>query len=1329
MSRARTIWKWTAAVAGSIVVLAAIAIGGFRIWLENSPDLPAEIVLKVEKITGLRFAFAHLDARLGLGGPEFVFRSARITVPGQSTDLITARSGRVGFDVWRSLRTGRLAAGRLVLEGARVHLIVTSEGVELRGQGDLEANGGAHLKIGDLPVGRVRIEDGTVTVEDLRTHARPWSVDRVNLNLERDPSALKLDGNARLPDSLGARLGFEARLSGDLANPAGLKWQGGLTLKSASLAGWTALVPAWAWLPSAGDGDLKASASGEGSELTSASATFGLARVVMRGTAGQSAAALAALGGSLEVRHEGTRWSLEARDLDVSAGAAAWHHGHVTLALDSDAEGLKSLNVASPSLTLDALALLAPLLPEGAAREAGLALAPKGVLSELDLHLARGARPTEWRIDGGAHFVGLGLSAWRAIPGLAGLDGEFTGHGAAGRLSVRSRAFTLDLPRILKAPVASGDVGATLDWWWQPDGWRVAIDDLHSRSADGKGAGKVRLWLPASAESPRLVLDLNLTDIDAHTAPRYLPGRTIPPKAMAWLEQAFLAGRVHDVHFEFAGPTREFPFRDGGGLFRIRLAYTGMHIHYQDGFADIEDATGEAEFRNQGFTAHATHARVGGLEITNANAAIQDFATAELTAAAGAHGDMAAGLAYLQGSPIGPKLGSYFMKVAGHGPMSLEVELDLPFARFAERHVAVTGRLEHARATLPGIAEEATGIDGAFSLRDRELEVREVTATFLGSAVRASARTLGGPSGTPGDRLLLVEAQGRASGEHLQPVVGISRGRWLSGGFDWRAQARIPRYEWSPPPEALPADAPAGALAPPHEVEVRWLPTTLHLESGLAGLAISLPAPLAKAAEEVRNARFDVVIDPGLEAGAPALPAKFRRGAAAHDASVLARVQVGHDAGAIEWRLDTGDFSLKRGTLRFGGGTPLLRDSVGVWLEGRMPAYDLSAWLGVRLSDGTGKGPGEYLKGGTVLIDRFDVFGFRFPEVTLALEAGKGEWRAHVEGPAALGTIVVPWALHGPAPLSLDLDRLLLGERALSSGAAGAATAATDPTELPPLAITVRDLEIQKRHFGTLEAKVSRTEDGLQLDSATLNGASFHASGRGSWVLTASGQASVVSVTLESTDVQDTLNAWGFAQTLSGKSGRMTAELKWPGGIDSEVLSRLGGNATIRIDQGQLYSVAPGAGRVLGLLSVGALPRRLLLDFTDLTDKGFAFDSVKGDFEFRDGNAYTSNLVLKGPAAEIGIVGRTGLVARDYDQTAKVTGHFGGPLAAAGALAAGPAIGAALLLFSTVFKEPLSGIARGYYRITGSWESPKVERIGAGAAREAEHNAADAQGR
>jgi uncharacterized protein YhdP len=128
-------------------------------------------------------------------------------------------------------------------------------------------------------------------------------------------------------------------------------------------------------------------------------------------------------------------------------------------------------------------------------------------------------------------------------------------------------------------------------------------------------------------------------------------------------------------------------------------------------------------------------------------------------------------------------------------------------------------------------------------------------------------------------------------------------------------------------------------------------------------------------------------------------------------------------------------------------------------------------------------------------------------------------------------------------------------------------------------------------------------------------------------------------------------------------------------------------------------------------MSMTTLRRRLALDFSDLTDKGLAFDSVRGDFTLRSGDAYTSNLLLRGPAAEIGVVGRTGLDSKDYDQTAVVTGNLGQSLPVAGALAGGPVVGAALLVFSQIFKQPLKGVARGYYRITGSWENPTVERV------------------
>jgi uncharacterized protein YhdP len=206
--------------------------------------------------------------------------------------------------------------------------------------------------------------------------------------------------------------------------------------------------------------------------------------------------------------------------------------------------------------------------------------------------------------------------------------------------------------------------------------------------------------------------------------------------------------------------------------------------------------------------------------------------------------------------------------------------------------------------------------------------------------------------------------------------------------------------------------------------------------------------------------------------------------------------------------------------------------------------------------------------------------------------------------------------------------------------------------------------------------------------------------------------------------VAATLRALGYSDVLEAKHGEVHGDLKWPGGFDAKMLDRAAGSISVKAETGQLTAVQPGAGRVLGLFSVAALPRRLALDFKDLTDKGLAFDKVQGDFELRDGNAFTSNLLLRGPAAEIGIAGRTGIATHDYDQTAVVTGNLGASLPVAGALAGGPVVGAAVLLFSQIFKEPLKGVTRGYYRITGPWENPTVERVDASAIKVSEQQGA-----
>jgi uncharacterized protein YhdP len=291
----------------------------------------------------------------------------------------------------------------------------------------------------------------------------------------------------------------------------------------------------------------------------------------------------------------------------------------------------------------------------------------------------------------------------------------------------------------------------------------------------------------------------------------------------------------------------------------------------------------------------------------------------------------------------------------------------------------------------------------------------------------------------------------------------------------------------------------------------------------------------------------------------------------------------------------------------------------------------------------------------------------------------------------------------------LDLDRLHFGDRLRADGDGPD----PDPRELPAIRVDLRDFVFDGRRFGHVQADLARGTAGMTLNQFTMRHASFTAKGSGSWLVRERGAECRLDFEVETGNVLAFMEGMQLGLLIDGRHGRIAASLSWPGAPEVSALDRLSGRLEIGAEDGRLTSVEPGAGRVFGLMSLAHLPRRLALDFGDLTGEGLAFDTLRGTFQLTDGNAYTDNLTLRGSAAEIGIAGHTSLRDRSYNQTAVVTGQLGASLGVAGALAGGPAVGAALLLFSQIFKEPLKGATRGYYRITGSWDDPQVKRIDA----------------
>ena len=123
------------------------------------------------------------------------------------------------------------------------------------------------------------------------------------------------------------------------------------------------------------------------------------------------------------------------------------------------------------------------------------------------------------------------------------------------------------------------------------------------------------------------------------------------------------------------------------------------------------------------------------------------------------------------------------------------------------------------------------------------------------------------------------------------------------------------------------------------------------------------------------------------------------------------------------------------------------------------------------------------------------------------------------------------------------------------------------------------------------------------------------------------------------------------------------------------------------------------------------MPRRLALDFRDVFNSGFSFDEITGNFRLVNGDAFTCDLTLTGPAADVGIVGRAGLNTRDYDQAAIVSANVGNTLPVVGGLLGGPQVAAALLVFSQIFRKPLKDVGQIYYSVVGSWDAPDIDSV------------------
>jgi uncharacterized protein YhdP len=203
---------------------------------------------------------------------------------------------------------------------------------------------------------------------------------------------------------------------------------------------------------------------------------------------------------------------------------------------------------------------------------------------------------------------------------------------------------------------------------------------------------------------------------------------------------------------------------------------------------------------------------------------------------------------------------------------------------------------------------------------------------------------------------------------------------------------------------------------------------------------------------------------------------------------------------------------------------------------------------------------------------------------------------------------------------------------------------------------------------------------------------------------------------LEAQDVGKLLARLGYPEAVKRGTAKLDGQLSWAGSPHDIDIPSLAGNLKLEAKNGQFHKIEPGAGKLLGLLSLQALPRRITLDFRDVFSEGFAFDSISGTAQINRGVARTDNLRLEGPAAQVTMKGEANLAAETQDLRVRVVPSLGEGVSMAASLLGGPVVGVAATVVQKLLKDPIGQIAAYEYSITGTWDNPTVVKIGGNAA-------------
>jgi len=1249
--------RWGLGICALLAVLVALYVSLGRELVPLVAEYRADVESKAEQALGMPVHVGALEGRWSGLAPVLRVRDLQV---GEGASALRLDEVKLVPDMWASLTSRELRLAHIQLGGLQLILRENEQGAwALEGL----------PKKDDAPVDPAEVlqrlrQLGRIDVFDSQVTLHPWQRDPltltyVSLGLQAGASRQALDLRATLPDGQPLAVNLRSRATAKA-------WRDGQAEAYLSLP-----QSDWAnWLPPRLMGQWHAEALRAGGEFWVDWSKGQLQQAVVRLNAPQlrgayaerKAVTLDNLALSAWFQRQDQGFDVVVNSLAANIGKTRWEtHLQLRQRPGQDPAG-ESWQLQADRLDLTPLTplidALAPLPEKLRAVVDGLKVT--GAVRNVRLEVRPKAEGDQ-RLQFAANLEKVGFDAYHGAPAAGNVSGSISGDLGHGELRLDTDAFMLHLYPIFAKPWHYQKANARLTYALDKDGFTLIAPYLKVLGEEGRIAGDflIRLLFTEGAES-YMDLRVGLTEGDGRYTAKYLP-EVLSPALDDWLRSAIVKGNVDQGYFQYQGSLNHGATPEARSIslfFKVRDAA----LDFQPGWPQVQHVDGDVLIEDSGVRIKASKGLLLDTKVTDISVDIPHVdgnQHSHLFLDGDFDGTLGDGLKILKEAPIGT--GEIFAGWEGEGPLKGKVKLDIPLAHGQRPKVQVDFATNNARLKVAPPSLDLSRLKGDFSFDfDKGLSGKNIALQAFGKPVTAQITA----EGQAGQMQTRINAKGQASLKALT--------------------------DWLQFKQALPA---SGDLPYQLQVNLGSRDNSLSVNSSLKGLAIDLPAPFGKAAQDTRDTRFSMNLQ-GAE----------RRFDVAYT-----------DVARFTYAAPADKQGQGRGELLLGTGDAQLPAGEGLRVRGRLEKLDLAPWQ-EQMSRLAGNDPGgnarQNLQSVDLSIGQLKAFGMDLNQAVVRLARSGPAWNLRLDSKEVIGNARLPDAKAAAMNVRLQTLRLPAAEVTPAQPEEGPDPLATfDPRKVPALDLTIDKLYRGDDLYGNAALKLRPTARGVAAQDIELDFKGLHVDGSGGWEGNPGATSSWYKGRLDGKNLADILKAWGFAPTVTSRDFRLDVDGRWPGSPAWVGLKRFSGSMDAALRSGQFVEVEGSAQalRVFGLLNFNSIGRRLRLDFSDLFDKGLAYDRVKGLLVASDGVYVTREpITVTGPSSNFELDGTLDMVRDRIDAKLQVTLPVTNNLPLAALIVGAPAVGGALFLVDRLIGDRVSRFASVHYRVEGPWKEPRI---------------------